>query len=44
MEDVKAMEREAVHKQVLEALDAACEIFASVAQAASDSYYAKAMA
>ena len=44
MEDVKAMEREAVHKEVLEALDAACEIFASVAQSASDEYHAKAMA
>ena len=38
------MEREAVHQQVLDALDAACEVFAAEAQTASDEYHAKAMA
>lgn len=38
------MEREAVHQQVLNALDAACEVFAAEAQIASDEYHAKAMA
>ena len=38
------MERDAANKQVLIALDAACEVYASEAQAASSEYHEKAMA